>query len=29
MGFANLYTSIAGDRYFIGNLVISDAYRGK
>ncbi|MBT3045302.1 MAG: GNAT family N-acetyltransferase [Candidatus Thiodiazotropha sp. (ex Codakia orbicularis)] len=29
IGFANLYTSIAGDRYFIGNLVISDAYRGK
>ncbi|MEW8152901.1 MAG: GNAT family N-acetyltransferase [Candidatus Thiodiazotropha endolucinida] len=29
IGFANLYTSIAGDRYFIGNLVISDAYRGQ
>ncbi|MES9811543.1 MAG: GNAT family N-acetyltransferase [Candidatus Thiodiazotropha sp.] len=29
IGFANLYTSIAGDRYFIGNVVISDAYRGQ
>lgn len=29
IGFANLYTSIASDRYFIGNLVISDAYRGQ
>ncbi|MEW8231152.1 MAG: GNAT family N-acetyltransferase [Candidatus Thiodiazotropha endolucinida] len=29
IGFANLYTSIAGDRYFIGNLVISDTYRGQ
>jgi ribosomal protein S18 acetylase RimI-like enzyme len=29
IGFANLYTNISGDRYFIGNLVISDAYRGQ
>ncbi|MEW8657546.1 MAG: GNAT family N-acetyltransferase [Candidatus Thiodiazotropha endolucinida] len=29
IGFANLYTSIAGDRYFIGNVVISDTYRGQ
>ncbi|MBT3046744.1 MAG: GNAT family N-acetyltransferase [gamma proteobacterium symbiont of Ctena orbiculata] len=29
IGFANLYTNTAGDRYFIGNIVVSDAYRGQ
>ncbi|PVV21271.1 MAG: hypothetical protein B6D79_13975 [gamma proteobacterium symbiont of Ctena orbiculata] len=29
IGFANLYTNTAGDRFFIGNVVISEAYRGQ
>jgi ribosomal protein S18 acetylase RimI-like enzyme len=29
IGFANIYTNTSGDRHFIGNVVISDAYRGQ
>jgi ribosomal protein S18 acetylase RimI-like enzyme len=29
IGFANIYTNISSDRYFIGNVVISRAYRGQ
>ncbi|MCU7803430.1 MAG: GNAT family N-acetyltransferase [Candidatus Thiodiazotropha sp. (ex Lucinoma borealis)] len=29
IGFANIYTNISGDKFFIGNVVISDAYRGQ
>jgi ribosomal protein S18 acetylase RimI-like enzyme len=29
IGYANLYTNISGDKFFIGNVVISDAYRGQ
>ncbi|MES9972371.1 MAG: GNAT family N-acetyltransferase [Candidatus Thiodiazotropha sp.] len=29
IGFANIYTNTAGNRYFIGNVVISRDYRGQ
>lgn len=29
IGFANLYRNTAGDKFFIGNVVVSDAYRGQ
>jgi ribosomal protein S18 acetylase RimI-like enzyme len=28
IGFANLYRNLSGDRIFVGNVVISGAYRG-
>ncbi|MCU7929908.1 MAG: GNAT family N-acetyltransferase [Candidatus Thiodiazotropha sp. (ex Codakia rugifera)] len=29
IGFANLYRNLSGDKLFIGNVVISDAYRNR
>jgi ribosomal protein S18 acetylase RimI-like enzyme len=29
IGFANLYRNLSGDKVFIGNVVVSHAYRGK
>ncbi|MCU7924866.1 MAG: GNAT family N-acetyltransferase [Candidatus Thiodiazotropha sp. (ex Dulcina madagascariensis)] len=29
IGFANLYRNLSGDRLFIGNVVVSDSYRGQ
>jgi ribosomal protein S18 acetylase RimI-like enzyme len=29
IGFANLYQSLAGDKFFIGNVILSHNYRGK
>ncbi|MES9853600.1 MAG: GNAT family N-acetyltransferase [Candidatus Thiodiazotropha sp. L084R] len=29
IGFANLYRNLSGDKVFVGNVVISQAYRGK
>ena len=29
IGFANIYRSLSGDKFFVGNVVISKAYRGQ
>ncbi|MBV2108340.1 MAG: GNAT family N-acetyltransferase [Candidatus Thiodiazotropha sp. (ex Ctena orbiculata)] len=29
IGFANLYKNISGDRFFIGNVIVAEAYRGQ